>query len=240
MTKRNLLIVDDEPTQCKILKKFIGNMGHNFLIMNSGVEVIDFFINKTVIDGMTANDIDVMLLDLSMPDVDGLTVLRKIERLKGNMQIIVLTASEDISLAVNAISLGATDYIIKGKDDIFARLTASINNAIDKKNLKYQVSNLVRKDQNQVAFYDIIGQSEALTSVIDLAKRAVNLSIPLLIKGEDGSGKELLARAIHGSGVRSGKSFVVIECDMLDNSVALEELFGVEKSSTNDKPKIGK
>ena len=239
MTKRNLLIVDDEPTQCKILKKFIGNMGHNFLIMNSGVEVIDFFLNKTVIDDITANDIDVMLLDLSMPDVDGLTVLRKIERVKGNVQIIVLTASEDISLAVNAISLGATDYIIKGKDDIFARLTASINNAIDKKNLKYQVSNLVRKDQNQVAFYDIIGQSEALINVIDLAKRAVNLSIPLLIKGEDGSGKELLARAIHGSGVRSGKSFVVIECDMLDNNVAFEELFGVENSSTNEMPKIG-
>ncbi len=240
MTKRNLLIVDDEPTQCKILKKFIGNMGHNFLIMNGGIEVIDFFVNKSVIDGITANDIDVMLLDLSMPDVDGVTVLKKIERLKGNMQIIVLTASEDIPLAVTAISLGATDYIIKGKDDIFARLTASINNAIDKKNLKYQVSNLVRKDQNQVALYDIIGQSEVLVGAIDLAKRAVNLSIPLLIKGEDGSGKELLARAIHGSGVRSGKSFVVIECDMLDGNTAFEELFGIEKGATNDKPKIGK
>lgn len=240
MTKRNLLIVDDEPTQCKILKKFIGNMGHNFLIMNSGVEVIDFFINKTVIDGIAANDIDVMLLDLSMPDVDGLTVLRKIERIKGNIQIIVLTASEDISLAVNAINLGATDYIIKGKDDIFARLTASINNAIDKKNLKYQVSNLVRKDQNQVAFYDIIGQSDILVKAIDLAKRAVNLSIPLLIKGDEGSGKELMARAIHGSGVRSGKSFVVIECDMIDSSTAIEDLFGIEKGASNDKSKIGK
>ncbi len=240
MTKRNILIVDDEPTQCKILKKFIGNMGHNFLIMNSGVEVIDFFINKSVIENITANDIDVMLLDLSMPDVDGLTVLKKIESYKGNIQIIVLTASEDISIAVKAISLGATDYIIKGKDDIFARLTASINNAIDKKNLKYQVSNLVRKDQNQVAFYDIIGQSEAITNMIDLAKRAVNLSIPLLIKGESGSGKELLARAIHGSGVRSGKPFTVIECDMLDSAHAIEELFGIEKVAANEKSKIGK
>jgi len=240
MTKRNILIVDDEPTQCKILKKFIGNMGHNFLIMNSGIEVIDFFINKTVIDGITANDIDVMLLDLSMPDVDGLTVLRKIERIKGNVQIIVLTASEDISLAVSAINLNATDYIIKGKDDIFARLTASINNAIDKKNLKYQVSNLVRKDQNQVAFYDIIGQSDVLVQAIDLAKRATNLSIPLLIKGDEGSGKELLSRAIHGSGVRSGKSFVVIECDMIDSATAIEDLFGVEKSTSSNKSKIGK
>ena len=170
MTKRNILIVDDEPTQCKILKKFIGNMGHNFLIMNSGIEVIDFFINKTVIDGITANDIDVMLLDLSMPDVDGLTVLRKIERIKGNVQIIVLTASEDISLAVSAINLNATDYIIKGKDDIFARLTASINNAIEKKNLKYQVSHLARKGKDQVAFSDLIGQSEPILNTIRLSK----------------------------------------------------------------------
>lgn len=240
MTKRNILVVDDEPTQRKILKKFIGGMGHNLLIMSSGVEVIDFFLNKTIIDGIAAHDIDVMLLDLSMPDVDGLTVLRKIERVKDNVQVIVLTASEDISLAVAAINLGATDYIIKGKDDIFARLTASINNAIDKKNLKYQVSNLVRKDQNQVAFYDIIGQSEILTGVIDTARRAVNLSIPILIKGESGCGKELMARAIHGSGVRSGKSFVIVECDMLDNSSAAEEIFGIEKNTTNNKSKIGK
>lgn len=240
MTKRNILIVDDEPTQCKILKKFIGNIGHNFLIMNSGVEVVDFFINKSIIENMTANDVDVMLLDLSMPDIDGLTVLKKIENNKGNAQIIVLTANEDISLAVKAINLGATDYIIKGKDDIFARLTASITNAIDKKNLKYQVSNLVRKDQNQVAFYDIIGQSETVTAMVDLAKRSVNLSVPLLIKGEGGSGKELLARAIHGSGVRSGKPFIVVECDMLDGNNGLEELFGVEKVSPSDKPKIGK
>lgn len=239
MIKRNILIVDDEPTQCKVLKKFIGNMGFNFLIMNSGMEVVDFFINKTTIEGINHNDIDVMLLDLSMPDIDGLTVLKKIDNFKGNVQVIVLTATSDVSLAVTAINLGATDYIIKGKDDIFARLTASINNAIDKKNLKYQVSNLVRKDQNQVAFSDIIGQSQAMQNVIELAKKATNVSIPILIEGLDGSGKELLARAIHGSGTRSGKPFVVIECDMLKTLTAEEEIFGLEKV-TSSKLKSGK
>ncbi len=239
MIKRNILIVDDEPTQCKVLKKFISGMGFNFLIMNSGMEVVDFFMNKTVIEGLTHNDMDVMLLDLSMPDIDGLTVLKKIDQARGNVQIIMLTATSDVSLAVTAINLGATDYIIKGKEDLFERLTASINNAIDKKNLKYQVSNLVRKDQNQVAFSDIIGQSDGLLSAIELAKKATNVSIPILIEGPDGCGKELFARAIHGSGTRSGKPFVVIECDMLKSNSAEEDLFGVEKIGVS-KGKAGK
>ncbi len=239
MVKHNILIVDDEPTQCKIMKKFISNMGHNFLIMNSGMEVVDFFVNKKVIEGITSADIDVMLLDLSMPDIDGLTVLKKIADIKSDVQVIVLTATSDVTLAVNAINLGATDYIIKGKDDIFARLTASIKNAIDKKNLKYQVSNLVRKDQNQVAFSDIVGQSDSMLSVVNLAKKAVNISIPILIEGQSGCGKELLARAIHGSGTRSGKPFIVVECDMIKPELMEETLFGLEKSLTG-KPKIGK
>jgi len=240
MIKRNILVVDDEPTQCKVLKKFIGNMGYNCLVMNSGMEVVDFFMNKTTVENISASDIDVLLLDLSMPDIDGLTVLRKIDRIRQNTQVIVLTATSDVTLAVNAINLGATDYIIKGKDDIFARLTASLSNAIDKKNLKYQLSNLVRKDQNQVAFSDIIGQSELMINVVDLAKKSTNVSIPILIEGMGGCGKELLARAIHGSGGRSGKPFVVIECDMIKASNAEIEIFGTDERMANGKVKIGK
>lgn len=240
MIKRNILVVDDEPTQCKVLKKFIGNMGYNCLMMNSGMEVVDFFMNKTTVEGLNASDIDVLLLDLSMPDIDGLTVLHKIDRIRGNTQVIVLTATSDVTLAVSAINLGATDYIIKGKGDILARLTASLNNAIDKKNLKYQLSNLARKNQNQVAFSDIIGQSESMASVIDLAKKSTNVSIPILIEGLEGCGKELLARAIHGSGTRSGKPFVVVECDMLKPNNAEAEIFGAEERMMNGKVKIGK
>ena len=136
MVKRNILIVDDEPTMCKVLSKFIGNMGHSYLVMNSGMQVVDFFMNKKVIDGMSCHDVDVMLLDLSMPDLDGLTVLKEINPLKGDLQVIVLTANKDISRAISAINLGDIDYIVKGEKDIFARVTASISNAIEKKNLR--------------------------------------------------------------------------------------------------------
>ncbi len=104
MSKRNILIVDDELTQCKILTKFVGDMGHNPLVMNSGMEVVDFFMNKKVFKGLSCFDIDVMLLDLSMPDLDGMTVLKQIAPIKGDMQVIVLTANTDVTLAVAAIN----------------------------------------------------------------------------------------------------------------------------------------
>ena len=229
MVKRTILIVDDEPTQRKVLGKFIEDLGHNYLVMSSGMEVVDFFMNKKVIKGISCHDVDVMLLDLSMPDLDGLTVLKQISPIKGDLQVIVLTANKDVTLAVTAINYGAIDYIVKGEKDIFARVTASINNAIEKKNLKYQVSHLVRKSKDQVAFSDIIGQSEAILNVIKLAKKAVNSTIPILVEGPSGSGKELLARAIHGSSPRSGKPFIMVECDLLKSGNAEEDLFGSER-----------
>jgi DNA-binding NtrC family response regulator len=229
MVKHTILIVDDEPTQRKLLGRFIEDLDHNYLVMSSGMEVVDFFMNKKTIKGISCHDVDVMLLDLSMPDLDGLTVLKQIAPIKGDLQVIVLTANQDVTLAITAINYGAIDYIVKGERDIFARVTASINNAIEKKNLKYQVSHLARKGKDQVAFSDIIGQSEVISNVIKLAKKAVNSTIPILIEGPSGSGKELLARAIHGSSPRSGKPFIMIECDLLKNIDAEEELFGSEK-----------
>jgi DNA-binding NtrC family response regulator len=230
MVKHTILIVDDEPTQRKVLSKFIEDLGYGYLVMSSGMEVVDFFMNKKVIKGISCHDIDVMLLDLSMPDLDGLTVLKQIDPIKGDLQVIVLTANKDVTLAVTAINYGAIDYIVKGERDIFARVTASINNAIDKKNLKYQVSHLARKGRDQVVFSDIIGQSESISNVIKLAKKVANSTISVLIEGPSGCGKELLARSIHGSSSRSGKPFIVVECDSLKIGTAEEELFGSEKN----------
>jgi DNA-binding NtrC family response regulator len=241
MVKHTILIVDDEPTQRKILGKFIKDLGFNYLVMSSGMEVVDFFMNKKSIDGIFYHDVDVMLLDLSMPDLDGLAVLKQINPIKGDLQVIVLTANKDVTLAVTAINYGAIDYIVKGERDIFARVTASINNAIDKRSLKYQVSNLVRKGKDQVVFSDIVGQSVAILNVIKLAKKVTNSTIPVLIEGQNGCGKELLARSIHGSSPRSGKPFVVVECDLLKGNSAEEELFGSDRISSESMVKnIGK
>jgi DNA-binding NtrC family response regulator len=229
MVKNTILIVDDEETQRKAFGRVVSNnLGHRCIEMKSGLEVVDFFMNKKTVNNVSYSDVDVMLLDLSMPDLDGLAVLKQIGPIKGDVQIIVLTAKKDLTLSVAAINYGAIDYIVKGERDIFARITASINNAIEKKNLKYQVSNLARKERDQVMFSDIIGRSEAITKSIESAKKVANSTIPVLIEGPSGSGKELLARAIHGSGARSGKPFINVECDLLRESDAEEKLFGSE------------
>jgi DNA-binding NtrC family response regulator len=228
MVKKNILIVDDEPTQRKILGRLVSNLNYNCLLMSGGLEVVDFFMGKKVFKGISYHEVDVMLLDLSMPDIDGLSVLNQINPVKGDLQVIVLTANYDLSLAVRAINGGAIDYIVKGEKDIIVRLTASISNALEKKNLKYQVSHLARIQENRVVFSDIIGYSDALSNALRLAKKAANSTIPVLLEGPSGSGKEFLARAIHGSSLRAGKPFIAIECDLLKND-GEEILFGSER-----------
>ncbi len=229
---RNILIVDDEPVQAKMLGKFIKDMSHNIMIMNDGKEVVDFFLEKkNNINHLMPYDIDVMLLDLLMPHMSGLEVLKQISAVRGDLQVIVLTATNDISLAINAINLGAVDYIVKGEKDVFARVIASINNAVEKRNLKYQVYNLERKSKDQVIFSDIIGRDRNLLESINLAKKVTNSAVPVLIEGQSGTGKELFARAIHGSGIRSGRPFIAVDCAGLRSSNASEVLFGYEKKS---------
>ena len=229
MTKKNILIVDDELTQCKIISRFIENLGHNHLVINSGLQVVDFFMSKKLINDISYKDIDIMLLDLSMPDLDGLTILKQINSIRGELQVIVLTANQDINSAIAAINCGAIDYIVKGESDIFARITASINNAIDKRNLKYQISHLTRKIKDQVSFSDVLGQSEIINQAVKMAKKVANSNISVLLEGSKGCGKELFASAIHGSSQRSGKPFVIVDCEMLKYGNGEEELFGSEK-----------
>jgi CheY-like chemotaxis protein len=109
MNKRRVLIVDDEPTQCKVIARLIEKMDLNYMIIDRGMEVIDFFVNKKIINDLSCHDFDIMLLDISMPDIDGLSVLRQINQSIGDIQVIMLTASEDVSYAVTAINLGAVD-----------------------------------------------------------------------------------------------------------------------------------
>jgi DNA-binding NtrC family response regulator len=233
--QRNILIVDDEPVQSKLLAKFIGDLDHNVLCMNNGRQAVEFFLGKKPLNNIQPSEISIMLLDLSMPDVDGLSVLKQIAEVKGNLQVIVLTASNEISSAISALNLGADDYIMKGEKDLFARVVSSISNAIEKKNLKQQVYNLERKNSHQVSFSDLIGTSKNFLEAINLAKRVSNSNVPVLIEGAAGVGKELLARAIHGAGLKSGKPFITVDCSTLGQNANFNEvdiiLFGGEKSA---------
>jgi DNA-binding NtrC family response regulator len=234
--QKNILIVDDEPVQSKLLARFIGDLDHNVICMNNGRQAVEFFLNKKPFNNLLPSEISIMLLDLSMPDVDGLSVLKQIADHRGNLQVIVLTASNEISSAISALNFGADDYIMKGEKDLFPRVVSSISNAIEKKNLKQQVYNLERKNSHQVSFSDLVGTSKIFIDTVNLAKRVSNSNVPVLIEGVFGTGKGLLARAIHGAGSKSGKPFVVVDCGALGQSNAnLHEaditLFGGEVSA---------
>lgn len=229
---RNILIVDDEPVQTKMLEKFIKDMNYNVMVMTDGQQVVDFFVDKVNnINRLSPKDIDVMLLDLSMPIMSGMEVLKRIYDIKGDLQIIVLTSSTDVSLVINAIDFGAIDYIVKGDKDMFTRVVASINNACEKRTLKTQVYHLERKTKNQMVFSDIVGGSPELVLAVNLAKKVATSTVPVLIEGPSGTGKELLAKVIHGSGPRSGRPFITVNCAELKLNNAIEILFGYERRS---------
>ena len=233
MIDRNILIVDDELLQIKIMERFIKSMGYNVLSMQDGKDVTDYLLGKETVKGVKPSDISIMLLDLSIPSIDGIGVLKKIANVKGDLQVIVLSASNEISSAITAINLGAMDYIVKGEKDMLARITTSINRAFEKRTLQQQVYHLESKNSHQVSFSDLLGSSKPFISVINLAKKASNSNVPVLIDGEAGTGKELLARAIHGSGSKSGKPFIEIDCEALAGENEDLALFGSEKSPEN-------
>jgi DNA-binding NtrC family response regulator len=216
--RKNILIVDDEPVQLKLLEKFIGDLDHNVILMTNGRQVVDFFVDKKPINGIKHNEINIMFLDLQIPEVDGMSVLKQIAGVRENLQVIVLSASADSITIINALNSGANDYIIKGEKDLLARVFSSVNNSIEKQNLKQQVSYLEHKDNNHISFSSLIGNSKDFISAINLAKKAANSNVPVLISGDFGVGKELLARAIHGSSARAGMPFIVIDCNYLKYS----------------------
>ncbi|MFT7087668.1 MAG: DNA-binding NtrC family response regulator [Rickettsiales bacterium] len=230
MNYGNVLVVDDEGVQAALMSKFVRDLDYKTLIMHDGEEVVEFFSNKNSIDDIRPSEISLMVLDLSMPKMDGLTVLRQIASIKGDLQVVVLTSSSDVQTAIAAANLGALDYIVKGEKDLFPRVASAITSAIEKRVLKQQVYNLERKSTHQVSFSDIVGSSPELIEGINLAKKASNSNVPVLIDGEVGTGKELLARAIHGSGPKVGKPFIVVDCPSLNAENTDLTLFGCEKS----------
>jgi DNA-binding NtrC family response regulator len=230
---RNILIVDDDLAQAKFFGKYITQMNHNVIYIDKGQEAIDFFVNKKPIHNVSPHEVDVLLLDMSMPDVDGIEVLRRIAPVKENLQVIVLTAGGEIGLAITAMSFGAVDYIVKGEKDVFARIVTSVGNAIEKRNLKYQISFSERTDGGQVMFSDLVGSSAVFVNAINSARKVSNSTVPVLIEGQVGTGKEFLAKAIHGSSIRSETPFVSVDCAKLNSTTADETLFGFKKILEN-------
>lgn len=233
MRKGNVLIVDDDPMQRILLEKFTRKIGYNSVIMKDGREAFEFFQKKKTVQGISYSDVDIALFDISMPNMDGLELLKKVKPLRHNLPVIILTALKDTDLAIKAINLGAFDYIVKGEPDIFARLSTAMKNAISDRDLRKEVSLAERKADGLLQFADIIAKTKT-KKIVSLLKKTANLDIPILLCGENGTGKELFAKATHGDSKRADKPFVIASCGAVPADRAESILFGHEKNFFGD------
>jgi len=220
---QTILIVDDDPVQRRLLEAAISRSGMNVVTAPGGNPALD------LINGPRGDQIALMLLDLVMPDMDGLEVLAKLRVIHPDLPVIVLTAKGGIDSAVEAMRAGANDFLVKPASP--ERIAVSIRNQLKIGTLSGEVTRLKKKTENRLAFEDLVGKSDVMKQVFRLGTRAAQSTIPILIEGESGTGKELIARAIQGSSDRAGKPFVTVNCGAIPENLIESILFGHEKGS---------
>lgn len=223
MTTRTILIVDDDPTQRRLMRAVCEKAGYPVVQAESGEEAI----SKLQDDEGSA--IGLIMLDLRMPGLGGMETLKRAKSLREELPVIVLTAQGGIDTVVEAMQNGATDFFVKPASP--ERVVVSINNALNLTTLKGEVSRLKRKRDGAMGFKDLVGQSGALKSVMRIGERAAASNIPILISGESGVGKEMIARAIQGSSDRAGRPFITVNCGAIPENLVESLLFGHEKGS---------
>jgi len=222
MSKR-VLIVDDDPAQRRILEEVIRRLGYETTAAVSGDQALDILL------GSEASAISLVLLDLVMPGTDGLQVLDQLNGKSGIPPIIVETANGSIDAAINAMRAGAIDFIVKPASP--ERLECSIKNALKMEALSGEITRIKKKVEGKLTFADLITRSSAMERVISLGKRAAGSQIPVLIEGESGVGKEMIARSIQGESERAGKPFITVNCGAIPENLVESVLFGHEKGA---------
>ena len=218
-----ILIVDDDPVQRRLLQSMIARSGYDVVIAEGGDAA------AAMLTGADAAEIDAVVLDLVMPDLDGLGVLARVREAGLTTPVIVQTAHGGIDNVVSAMRAGATDFVVKpvGAE----RLEVSLRNALATKALESEIQRIKRTHAGTLTFKDIVTRSQRMHAVLRQAEKAAGSTIPVLIEGRSGVGKELIARAIHGTGERRTKPFVAVNCGAIPDNLVESILFGHEKGA---------
>jgi DNA-binding NtrC family response regulator len=218
---KTVLVVDDDPTQRRLIQAVLEREGFAVAHAESGDEAI-----KRLNSGAS---VDVVLLDLVMPGISGQDTLVEMRARGFNQPVIVVTATGGIETVVQAMQAGALDFFVKPAAP--ERILVSIRNALNMGALKGEVERLKKHASGRTTFDDLIGESAAMQMVKRLGQRGAKSGIPILITGESGVGKEVIARAVHGSSDRAGKPFVAVNCGAIPENLVESILFGHEKGS---------
>ncbi|HEY3679223.1 MAG TPA: sigma-54 dependent transcriptional regulator [Bradyrhizobium sp.] len=218
-----ILIADDDAVQRRLVENMVQKCGYEALVVDSGDAAI------AALTAADAQPIDVLVLDMVMPGLDGMGVLAKIREAGLNIPVIVQTAHGGIDNVVSAMRAGAQDFVVKPVG--LERLQVSLRNALNTNALKGELQRIRHSREGKLTFADIVTRSETMAGVLRTAQKAAASTIPVLIEGESGVGKELFARAIHGSGERKSKPFVAVNCGAIPDNLVESILFGHEKGA---------
>ena len=218
---KTVLVVDDDPTQRRLIQAVLERDGFAVAHAQNGGEAIQHLTSGA--------SVDVVLLDLVMPGLSGQDTLIEMRARGFKQPVIVLTATGGIDTVVQAMQAGAGDFFVKPASP--ERITVSIRNALSMGSLKSEVDRLKKHQSGRTTFADLIGGSQPMQLVKRMGERAAKSSIPILITGESGVGKEVIARAVHGSSERAGKPFVPVNCGAIPENLVESILFGHEKGS---------
>ena len=218
-----ILIVEDDPTQRRILEELVRKFGYEPFPAEDAIKGLE------ILAGPEGKRIALIILDLYMPGMTGLEFLEHLSARRRELPVIVETAEGSIETVVKAMRAGADDFVVKPVNP--ERLRVSIQNLLKVNALTEEVRRLNKKVKGELTFDDLIAESPAMRQVIRLGRRAAESNIPVLIEGESGVGKEMVARAIHGESKRAGGPFVAVNCGAIPETLVESTLFGHEKGA---------
>ena len=216
-----VLIVDDDPVARRLIENMVSRAGYEPVTAEGGDLALAILTGKT--------RIDCVVLDLVMPDLDGLGVLARMREAGLDVPVIVQTAHGGIDNVVSAMRAGAVDFVVKPVG--VERLHVSLRNALATRALEGELNRIKRSRSGTLTFADIVTRSARMLTVLRTAEKAATSSIAVLIEGESGVGKEIIARAIHGSGERRAQPFVTVNCGAIPENLVESVLFGHEKGA---------
>ena len=222
MKERNapILIVDDDKNICEILSILIKREGLKALVAHDGHTALKIIHSKMP---------DVMLLDIKMPGMDGIEVLKRVKDLYEDLPVVMITAYANIQGAVDAIRLGAHDYLAKPFDD--HEVIRVVRRALAERDLKLRLKDLSSRIQGDSYIREMMGPSDVIGQLIYDVNCVAKSNFTIVVLGETGSGKELIARAIHETSPRSVNPFVPVDCGAIPETLLESELFGHEKGA---------
>ncbi|NIT51908.1 MAG: sigma-54-dependent Fis family transcriptional regulator, partial [candidate division Zixibacteria bacterium] len=211
--------MDDEPEAGGVL---------TYYLEKSGKEVAQFLNGPDCLEALDRKP-SLICLDINMPGMDGFEVLKRVKERDSHMPVVMVTSNNDVPTAVQALKLGAVDYIIKPADR--DKFLAMVEETLDQAQMVDQIREMERGMASSFAYKNIIGQSEAIKNVFTHIEQVKDSNVNVYINGESGTGKELVARAIHFSGPGDNRPFVDINCSALAESLLESEMFGHEKGA---------